>query len=459
MKPARVLPSNVSSEAAILGGIFMDPTVLAQLSMLQAEDFYDPRHQAVWCAMVNLDAQAKPIDPFTVEAELRRLGKVEAVGGLAFLGELALRPCSALNVAAYADEVIERALDRELIRRIAGVLDDVYAGVTTGEAAVSMAAKYIGQVQSRRRDTARSAGELAEAELAQVERDLVSMAAGDEVLLGMATGFAVIDAETGGYPFGVGSLLLAGSGVGKSTALGQATRAASYGGHAALVYSTEDTHTFWGQRTLAQESGVSTSSIAARRMAARLPEMHQRRAAWASRREVIIPAAGWTVDEILRDARARIRRGPPPGCRSVGRLIVIDYLHRVRLRYGRGVENRHLALGDAMEAFGTLAQDEDAAVAVSAQVKLEVEKEKRMPRWDECLDSTEPGRIAKFVLGLFRPGRYDKTANPLLGTVAVLKRSQGEDGIADEVICDLATHTIRSASEARDVGAQPSLGL
>lgn len=447
----RTLPSTVHSEEGVLGGIFLNPSVLAELDDLEVEDFFTPKHQAVFMAMRNLEATMRPIDPFTVEAELKRMNKLDAVGGLAFLGQLALNVPGAAAVVAYADEVRERSVDREVITRLAAILDDVYLGATTGVDAVVMAQKYLGAVRTRRRDSARSACDLAAEELAQAERDITAIDRGDEVLLGMATGFATIDHETGGYPFGVGSLFLAGTGVGKSTALGQATRAASYAGHAAIVYSFEDTTTFWGQRVLAQESGVSTSAIASRRMAARLPELHGSRPRFAARREVIVPAAGWSVDDVLRDARARIRRGPPPGCKSIGKLIVVDYLHRVKLRYGRGIDSRHLALGDAMEAFAALAQDENAAVVAAGQVKREVETEKRMPRHDECLDSSEPPRIAKFVLGMHRPGRYDKSVNQMQGTIAVLKRSQGEDGIVDEVICNLATHTITSASEARDV--------
>lgn len=456
MKP-RVLPHSLPCEASVLGGILLRNELLDQLPDIVVEDFYDPKHQAVWMAMVRLAEEGRPIDPVTVDAELVRLGKSQVVGGLAFLGELALHVPSTDNVLAYADELRERAIDREVIRRLGDVLDDVYSGASSGVDALQTAQKYLAAVKDRRRDVGRSVGELAEAELAQLDRDLAAIDRGEDVLLGMPTGFAALDWATGGYPFGVSSLLLADSGMGKSTAAGAATRAASYAGHAALVYSCEDTHRFWGQRALAQESGIDTELIASRRVGARRATLDATRSRWSARREIIIPAAGWSVDQVIRDARARIRRGPPPGCRSVGRLIVIDYLHRVKLRYSRGVDSRHVALGDAMEAFAALAQEEDAAVLVLGQAKRECGIEKRMPRWDECLDSTEPGRIAKFVLGLLRPGKYDRSLNPLLGEVALLKRSQGPADITDEVVFDLPTHTIRSVTEAHADGPQQSL--
>lgn len=455
---SRVLPHNLDAEASVLGGVFLRNEVLTQLDTLEAEDFYSPKHRSVFIAMRNLEATAMPIDPVTVDAELRRIGKSESVGGLDALTSLAMLVPSVENVMHYAAEVMDRRHDRLVIERAGNVLDDVYSGATTGLEAVEMLGKWLGSITSRRRDVGRRLGDLAAEELERVESDLARAQSGEEVLLGMPTGFGGIDAETCGYPFGVASLFLGGSGVGKSTAAGQASWAASMLGHAAIVYSFEDTLSFWAQRGLAQESGVATDAIAARRVAGlSLSTLRSARDRWSSRREVVVPAAGWSVDDVLRDAKGRIRRGPPPGCKSIGRIIIVDYLHRVKLRFGRGVDNRTQALGDAMEAFAALAQETESAVVVLGQVKREVELEKRMPEYHECLDSNEPGRIAKFVLGINRPGKYDPGLNPLRGEVRVLKRSQGEAGIVDEVVFDLKTHTITSVTDTRDSGAQRSL--
>ena len=50
----------------------------------------------------NLEAVAKPIDVVTLENEIAKGGKLDAIGGIAFLGELALRVPTADNVFAYS---------------------------------------------------------------------------------------------------------------------------------------------------------------------------------------------------------------------------------------------------------------------------------------------------------------------------------------------------------------------
>ena len=103
-------PHNADAEASILGGVILRNDVLRELVDIETDDFYDLRHRVVWEAMRNLEAVGTPIDPLTLELEVQREGKLDAVGGIGFFGELALRVPTATNVVAYADEV--RTLSR-----------------------------------------------------------------------------------------------------------------------------------------------------------------------------------------------------------------------------------------------------------------------------------------------------------------------------------------------------------
>ena len=87
----RVLPHNLDAEASILGGVILRNEVLTNLESVEVDDFYDMRHKVVWQAIRNLEATAKPIDVVTLENEIEKQGKLDAIGGIAFIGELALR--------------------------------------------------------------------------------------------------------------------------------------------------------------------------------------------------------------------------------------------------------------------------------------------------------------------------------------------------------------------------------
>src|SRR6266481_3511198 len=111
----RVLPHNLDAEASILGGVILRNDVLLHLESLETDDFYDHRHKVVFEAIRNLEAVAKPIDVVTLENEIEKGGKLDAIGGIAFLGELTLRVPTADNVLSYAEIVRDHSQARNLI--------------------------------------------------------------------------------------------------------------------------------------------------------------------------------------------------------------------------------------------------------------------------------------------------------------------------------------------------------
>src|SRR6201991_2572767 len=122
MARGRVLPHNLDAEASVLGGIILRNDVLSQLDTIEVEDFYDHRHKVVFQAIRTLEEQAKPIDVVTLEVEVEKAGKLDAIGGIAFLGELALRVPTADNVVTYADIVIEKHQARKLMLAAGDIL-------------------------------------------------------------------------------------------------------------------------------------------------------------------------------------------------------------------------------------------------------------------------------------------------------------------------------------------------
>lgn len=117
------LPHNDETEASVLGGIMLDPKLLGALPNLEVDDFFSPKHRVVFGAMRALEHAEKPIDVVTLEVEIERAGRLEAIGGVAFLGELMVRVPAADNVLAYAAIVKRDAKNRRAIQTLASALD------------------------------------------------------------------------------------------------------------------------------------------------------------------------------------------------------------------------------------------------------------------------------------------------------------------------------------------------
>ncbi len=130
------LPHNLDCEASVLGSVLLRNETLKLLAKLEVDDFYDPRHKSVFGAMRNLEARGAPIDLITLEAELVKMGKLESLGGIAFLGELALRVPTTDNVVHYAAIVSEHSGARAAMLSAAATVGEIQRGsLSTRDAA------------------------------------------------------------------------------------------------------------------------------------------------------------------------------------------------------------------------------------------------------------------------------------------------------------------------------------
>lgn len=124
--PEALMP--VSAEASVLGGVLVRPDVLSQLDELEVDHFFDYRHKVVFSAMRSLGAANAPIDVVSLESEISKGGKLEAIGGMAFLGELCLRVPTPDNVVHYSKEVRLAWRNREALIALDKAMDSILSG-------------------------------------------------------------------------------------------------------------------------------------------------------------------------------------------------------------------------------------------------------------------------------------------------------------------------------------------
>jgi replicative DNA helicase len=458
-KPGRVLPHNLDAEASVLGGILLRNEALRMLDTLEVEDFYSPKHQAVFAAMRNLEATAVPIDPVTVDEELQRQSKSAAVGGLGFIGELALRVPSVDNVLHYAAIVQKHRKTVLLIKALAECMENCYDAHGDlnededwqGDEAVRRSHAKLMSLAGKQSDGARTVGQLMRAEMKAVYEDLQSMEANQGFIVGVPFGITSIDKKIGGQPIGVVTAIYGGSGHGKSTILGAGAAAASAADVLAYVFSCEDASEFWGARSLAQESGVQTQQIVARTLTRDdLARLNHALLRADMRREQVIPSAGWTIDDIISDALARRYRDQAIlGGKKRRAALYLDYLQVVRISAQFTPKERTQAIAYMLDRLQWLAQgagstdrEDRWAVMVASQVKPEVSKERRAPSLEDWVDSASIKTVPKLIFGFDRPATYDPQADPKRGKLTCLKRSQGNAEIHADVEIDLSVHSV-----------------
>jgi len=125
------------SEQAVLGTALLYPEAVAlcRAADLQAADFADHGHRAVWSALDDLQRRGELADAVAVFAALQARGHADLTGGLVYLNELTKSALSAQSAAAHARRIHDAAQ-----RRIAAQVADRLAaelrrpGAELGEA-------------------------------------------------------------------------------------------------------------------------------------------------------------------------------------------------------------------------------------------------------------------------------------------------------------------------------------
>src|SRR5215210_1735998 len=128
IEAARVPPQSIEAEQSVLGGLLLDNAAWDKIADIVSEaDFYRTDHRAIFRHIAQLIEDNKPADALTVAENLDRSGKLNDVGGQAYLGSLALNTPSAANIRRYAEIVRERSIMRTLATIGTEIADSAYA--------------------------------------------------------------------------------------------------------------------------------------------------------------------------------------------------------------------------------------------------------------------------------------------------------------------------------------------
>lgn len=100
------------AEQAVLGAIFIESSVLDDITFLEHRDFLSERHQQIYKVMRYLEKRNVPVDIVTVTETYVKFGRVESMGGVPYLRQLAESCPTTSNIDFYAQIVRSKALER-----------------------------------------------------------------------------------------------------------------------------------------------------------------------------------------------------------------------------------------------------------------------------------------------------------------------------------------------------------
>ena len=111
-------PQSLEAEESLISAILLDSdTFLDIIEILSPQDFYRRAHQIIFESIEGLFDRNEPIDLVTITNTLRDSGRLESIGGAAYLASIIETVPPAPNIQHYAKIVHGKARLRRLIPR------------------------------------------------------------------------------------------------------------------------------------------------------------------------------------------------------------------------------------------------------------------------------------------------------------------------------------------------------
>jgi replicative DNA helicase len=398
------IPHNIEAEKATLGSILLNREAIVPIaSWLMPDYFYLQRHTQIYEAMLACYNQRIPPDTRTVAEELRRHGRLEAVGGILYLTELIQGVPTSYHIEFYARAVERTALLRQLIQAGGKIAALGYEEQNDLEATLDKAEQTLFEVSQRRStNDFIHIGQVIDQYYEQI--NYLQEHRGEVV--GVPTGFRDLDQITGGLQRSDLIILAARPGVGKtSLAMSLAYNVATMNQGTVAIFSLEMGREQLVQRLLAMDTKIDSHRL----RLGNIPDHELRVVMEAMGRLAAIPiyiedSAGITI----MDVRSKARRLQSQAGID---LIVIDYL---QLMQGRRSDNRVQEVSEISRGLKALARELNVPVLALSQLSRAVEG--RTSHIPMLSDLRESGCLAgESLVYLPDEGRYTRI-DALVGT-------------------------------------------
>jgi len=395
----RVPPHDLLAEQSAIGGMLLSKDATADvLEAVRGADFYIPKHELIFDAVISLYSRGEPTDVIAVTDELTKQGEILRAGGPEYLHTLTSIVPTAANAGYYAGIVAEKAILRRLVEAGTRIVQMGYASEGEVTDLVNSAQAEIYGVHGG--VDAEDFVPLAVAlEAAQHEIDAASSHGG--MMTGVPTGFAGLDDLMNGLHPGQLIVIAARPAIGKSTLGLDIARAASIKHQLpSIIFSLEMSRSEIAMRLLSAEASVPLHHM-------RKGTVHQQDFRSIAATQGRINEAPLFIDDspnmTLVEIRAKCRRLKQ---RAGLKLVVIDYLQL--MTSGKRVESRQQEVSEFSRALKLLAKELDVPVIAISQ--LNRGPEQRTDKKPMLSDLRESGSIeqdADVVILLHREDAYD----------------------------------------------------
>jgi len=401
LQMGKIMPHSIALEEAVIGALLIDKNALpAVLDIVRLEIFYKPAHQKIFEVIIDLFQKSQPIDILTVHEALKKSGEIDEIGGPNYIVELSNKVGSAANIEYHARILVQKYIQRELIRVSSDVIKDSYEDSKDVFQLLDDAEKSLYDITDQNLNTAyEKLGGLA----VKVQKEIEELSTKEDGVTGITTGFEELDSILLGWQPSDLVILAARPGMGKTAFALSIARNAALAGHSTAIFSLEMSKMQLTQRLLAMESEINSRKIRAGNLDEyEWKQLHQAVERMSEIDIYIDDTPGINIFEL----RAKCRRMK----QNHGiELIVIDYLQLMTSAPSHGRGNREQEISSISRALKGMAKELNVPVITLSQLSRAVETRggDKRPLLSDLRESGAIEQDADIVSFVFRPDYYE----------------------------------------------------
>ena len=420
----KIPPHSIDAEQSVLGGLLLDSEAWELVAdRVGEDDFYRESHQIIFAAIRKLQDRSEPCDVITLSEALQAIGKIDDVGGLSYLGELAQGTPSSANIAAYADIIRERSITRQLTRVGSRIAESGFNpdGRSVDEL-VDLAEKQIFDIAERGAKAKKGFVSIEDV-LPDVITQLDELFNSDGSLSGLSTGFADLDEKTAGLQKSDLIILAARPSMGKtSLVMNLAENVAIRERVPVAIFSMEMPANQLANRLLASLGRVDTKRL-------RTGDLAEDDWPRITSAVTLLSEAPIYIDDTpalspmeLRARARRLKRQHGLG------LILVDYLQLMQVPGSK--ENRTNEISEISRTLKALAKELEVPVVALSQLNRSLEQ--RPDKRPKMADLRESGAIeqdADVILFIYRDEVYNEDSDAKgIAEIIIAKQRNGPIG-------------------------------
>lgn len=401
----RLLPQSPDAEQGILCSVMLSPfesLAICDDAGVESDWFHIPSHAEVWRALrAILDSSNAQLDFIRLTSYLRDVGKLEAVGGAAFVSSLWTFVGTAANLEYY----INLAADKRRLRQIIAIGTE-YASRSYHEQdrAEELASEFESNVLTLSEGKAGRAEQSNKQLVTEVIKDVQTLYENKGKITGIETGFTEYDKLTNGLQSSEMTVFAARPGEGKTAfALNLLLYITLTLGVPVIFISLEMSAKQLMRRLICMLAELNLQRVRDGFLSERdFPALMAAAAKIAESLIIIFDDIGQigSIQKLRSKVRAKTRELRKQGYEKV--VIEVDYL-QLLTSDGKKAGNREQEVSEVSRGLKLMSKEIDAPVVVLAQLNRSSTKEKRRPKPSDLRESGSIEQDADNIGLIIRP--------------------------------------------------------